>query len=260
MKRYLHPDYVMIIYFYRLFRSKGGMEIVTDYVDRMKTSIAQPLSLFIADDHSLFVDALSIALQQQQEIPAIIAGRASNGAELLAKLKVTRPQVLLLDLNMPVMNGMDVIPVIRSDYPDIRIVVVTKYRDPKFVRECLQVHQIEGYILKTSSLDELLEALQQIVKGQTYISSSLQLYPKDLPVEEGEVSVFDESFLARYNLTRRELEILALVAQARSNSEIGDTLFISPQTVGAHRKNIMRKLNISTTAGLVRFAIENQIG
>jgi len=73
-------------------------------------------------------------------------------------------------------------------------------------------------------------------------------------------SIFDESFQAKYNLTRRELEILGLIAQAKSNTDIADNLYISPQTVGAHRKNIMRKLNISSTAGLVRFAIENQVG
>ncbi len=99
----------------------------------------------------------------------------------------------------------------------------------------------------------------QVQLGQSYISRGLQLYPKDSE-EEAEDSLFDETFLAKYNLTRRELEILGLIAQAKSNAEIADGLFISPQTVGAHRKNIMRKLNISTTAGLVRFAIENQLG
>lgn len=233
---------------------------MTDTEERMTSSITQPVSVFIADDHTLFVDALSIALQQQEVFPVIIAGSASNGEELLLKLKSTSPHFLLLDLNMPVMNGIDVIPLVRLDYPDLQIIVVTKYSDPKFVRECLQVHHIEGYVLKTSSLEELIEALTQVRQGHTYISKGLQLYPKNLPEDEGEDALFDETFLARYNLTRREVEILGLIAQAKSNAEIADTLFISPQTVGAHRKNIMRKLNISTTAALVRFAIENQIG
>ena len=87
----------------------------------------------------------------------------------------------------------------------------------------------------------------------------MQLYPKD-GLDSVIASIFDENFLAKYNLTRRELEILGLIAQAKSNMEIADHLYISPQTVGAHRKNIMRKLNITSTAGLVRFAIENQVG
>lgn len=237
------------------------MEIATGPHRRMENSTTQPTSLFLADDHNLFVDALILALQHQQVFPVIIAGQASNGEELLNRIQSARPDILLLDLNMPVLNGMDVIPVLRTEYPGLKIIVVTKYSDPKFVRECLQVHQIEGYFLKTSSLNELLDALDRIRQGQTYISRNLQLYPKDQVDEEGGIeSIFDESFQARYNLTKRELEILSLIAQAKSNSDIADSLFISPQTVGAHRKNIMRKLNITSTAALVRFAIENQIG
>jgi two-component system nitrate/nitrite response regulator NarL len=218
-----------------------------------------PVSIFIADDHTLFVDSLVVALEQQTRLPLRIIGSAANGDELLEKLNLIKPDILLLDLNMPILNGLEVIPILRSTYPTLRILVVTQYSDPKFVRECLQIHNISGYVLKTSNLDELVEALLQVQRGLSYISKGLQLYPKDTD-EEGEPSRFDETFLAKYNLTRRELEILGLIAQAKSNSEIADGLFISPQTVGAHRKNIMRKLNISTTAGLVRFAIENQLG
>ncbi len=160
---------------------------------------------------------------------------------------------------MPVLNGLEAIPLVNAEYPNLKILVVTKYSDPKFVRECLQVHNVAGYILKTSSLGELIEGIQQVLQGQLYMSKSLQLYPKELADIESE-TFFDENFLARYNLTRRELEILGLVAQAKSNADIAIHLFISPQTVGAHRKNIMRKLNITSTAGLVRFAIENQLG
>ena len=99
----------------------------------------------------------------------------------------------------------------------------------------------------------------EVTPGQFYISKKLQLFPKD-GIEETSKSLFEETFLAKYNLTKREVEILGLISQAKNNSEIADNLYISPQTVGAHRKNIMRKLNIATTAGLVRFAIENQLG
>jgi len=235
------------------------MEIATDCSVRMAFTEPNQISIFIADDHTLYVDALGIALQQQTGIPLNVIGTASNGEELLVKLRTHKPDILLLDLNMPVLNGLEVIPFIKLDYPSLRIVVVTQYNDPKFVRECLQAHNISGYILKTSGLNELMEGLHQVLKGQLFMSKSLQLYPKDL-IENETGSLFEESFLARYNLTKREQEILKLIAQAKSNSEIAIHLFISPQTVGAHRKNIMRKLNISTTAGLVRFAIENQLG
>jgi DNA-binding NarL/FixJ family response regulator len=213
------------------------------------------ISLFLADDHHLFLDAVVSALVQH---PFQILGTAQNGEDLLIRLQSAVPQVLLLDLNMPVMNGLEVLPSLMEDYPGIKVLIVTQYEDPKFVKECLQVHDVAGYILKTSSFGELIEGISQVAMDQSYISRNLQLYPKD--GVEDDPSVFEESFLARYNLTRRELEILGHIAQAKNNHEIADYLFISPQTVGAHRKNIMRKLNITSTAGLVRFAIENQVG
>lgn len=217
------------------------------------------ISLFLADDHTLLLDTLTIALTQQSFFPLNILGTAKNGEDLLIKLQSYVPDILLLDLNMPVMNGLDVIPTLKEDFPDLDIIILTKYEDPKFVRECLHEHNVSGYILKTSSFNELIEGISTISNGQSYISKNLRLYPKD-GLDNVIASIFDENFLAKYNLTRRELEILGLIAQAKSNMEIADHLYISPQTVGAHRKNIMRKLNITSTAGLVRFAIENQVG
>jgi len=218
-----------------------------------------PIKILIADDHRLYVETLVIALEHQKAIPVKIIDTVHNGEELLRKLQIHSPDIILLDLNMPVLNGLEVIPVIRAEYPDLKILVVTKYSDPKFVKECLQIHGVSGYVLKTSTLSELLDGIYQVDHGNSYISKGLQIYPKET-FDEEESTPFDETFLAKYNLTRRELEILGLIAHAKSNAEIADGLFISPQTVGAHRKNIMRKLNISSTAGLVRFAIENQLG
>lgn len=224
-------------------------------------SIIQPsqISVFIADDHNLYVDALVLALEQQADPVIRVIGTAGNGEDMLRKLRLQLPDILILDLNMPVLNGLEAIPMVRTEYPKLPIVVVTKYSDPKFVRECLQIHNVAGYVLKTSQLADLLEGLREVMSGNLYMSKNLQLFPKEV-VEEEVVSVFDENFLARYNLTKRELEILGLIAKAKSNADIAVRLYISPQTVGAHRKNIMRKLNITSTAGLVRFAIENQLG
>lgn len=246
-------------YFYPGFPPSGGIIIARGWVDSIAVAVNHSISLLIADDHTLYVDALVMALHHQELLPVKVIGTVSNGEQLLLKLQSLRPDILLLDLNMPVLNGLEAIPLIKTEYPRLRILVVTKYSDPKFIKECLQVHQISGYVLKTSGFSELLEGIRLVYQGQSYLSKGLQLYPKE-SLEELDPPVFGESFLARYNLTRREQEILGLIAQAKSNTEIADGLFISPQTVGAHRKNIMRKLNISTTAGLVRFAIENQLG
>ncbi len=225
----------------------------------MNSNGQKSINLFIADDHVLYVDTLVIALECQELLPIKVLGTAGNGEDLINSLRSVSPDILLLDLNMPILNGLETIPLVMEEYPNISIIIVTKYDDPKFVKECLHIRRVAGYILKTSSFSELLEGISVVSEGQSYISKKLQLYPKN-GIEEEASTLFDESFMARYNLTRRELEILGAIAQAKSNLEIADNLFISPQTVGAHRKNIMRKLNISSIAGLVRFAIENQVG
>lgn len=224
----------------------------------MKTNGNGQLSIMIADDHKLYVDALSIGLRQQSTLPLQVINTAQNGDDLLNKLQSCTPDILLLDLNMPVMNGLEAVPCVKEDHPQVNIIIVTKYDDPKFVRECLHIHDVAGYILKTSAFDELLDGIRTVSNGNSYISKNFQLYPKNGMEEDGG-ALFEETFTAKYNLTRRELEILGLIAQAKNNIEIADNLYISPQTVGAHRKNIMRKLSISSTAGLVRFAIENQV-
>src|SRR6187200_1785008 len=102
----------------------------------MAFSEPNQISVFIADDHTLYVDALVIALQQQTGTTFKILGTAPNGEELILQLRKQLPDILLLDLNMPVLNGLEVLPILRSEYPKLRIVVVTKYSDPRFVREC----------------------------------------------------------------------------------------------------------------------------
>jgi len=139
----------------------------------MLTEHKRPYSLFIADDHTLYVEALVMALRHQTFFPVEILGTAHNGEDLLSKLTSQQPDILLLDLNMPVMNGLEVIPIIKSEYPDLQIIIVTKYSDPKFIRECLQLHKVSGYILKTSSFQELIEGLKNVSGGQVHISKNL---------------------------------------------------------------------------------------
>lgn len=216
-------------------------------------------SLMIVDDHQIFVDMLVMACNDK-EFDFVNPTTARNGEEALEKLSKKKPDLLVLDLNMPVMNGLEALPLVRQMHPDLKILILTKYSDPKFVRECLQEREVNGYLLKTSPLSEFWLGIKNIRDGGGYMSKDLRLYPKN-PGNEDVISPspFEEEFLAKYNLTKREQEILSLISQAKNNAEIADYLYISPQTVGAHRKNIMRKLNITTTAGLVKFAIENQV-
>jgi DNA-binding NarL/FixJ family response regulator len=219
---------------------------------------AAAMRLVIADDHAVFAEALAIALAGTADFPVRITGLAANGEHLLGLLKEVEADLVLLDLNMPVMSGLEALPVLRQGFPDLAIIVLTQYRDPKIVRECIQEHGVNGFVLKSSSLDELTEAIRLVSQGMSYMSRDLQLYPREEREDVHTDPAFDEGFVSRYNLTRRETEILSLIAQAKGNAEIAERLYISRQTVLAHRKNIMRKLNIATTPALVRFAIQHQ--
>ncbi|MDX1408013.1 MAG: response regulator transcription factor [Saprospiraceae bacterium] len=214
------------------------------------------LRVTIADDHQLYTEALSNLLSQSVDPPIQVMSVVHTGTDLLESLEHSQPDLLLLDLNMPEGDGLTVLPEIRKQYPGIRIIVLTMYDSAKFIKE---VFRLKGdcYFLKTNRFSELLHAVRTVMNGDTYLSEGLKVFPKE--IGENGSSVYEDEFQLRYNLTKRELEILQLISQAKSNKEIADDLYISDQTVGVHRKNIMRKLSVSSTAGLIKFAMDHDL-
>ena len=213
-------------------------------------------SIVIADDHALYADALSLSLRNHVDPTFDILAIASNGAELVKLLESHSPDCILLDLNMPVMNGMEALPHVKKAVPDCKVIVVTMYDQPKFIKQVFKSHG-DGYFLKTNPLNELVDAVEHVMEGETYLSRGLKIFPKELTANGDEM--FDDDFQLIQRLTRRELEILQLISGAKSNKEIADELFISDQTVMVHRKNIMRKLSVSSTAGLIKFALDHDL-
>lgn len=222
----------------------------------------QSVKILIADDHQLFVAGLKTLITDTEELSFTIVGVANDGDEALSLLRKTQPDVLILDLNMPQRDGLDILGTVREQFPDLRILALTSYDDAKIVKTAFKAG-VDGYTLKTSGKPELMEAIRVILTGKTFFGEGVRLND---PMEmvngkriKKEKDPFEDRFIKKYNLTKREIEILRLITLALSNKEIAKELFISDQTVSVHRKNIMRKLGVSNTAGLIKVAYDNSL-
>ena len=215
------------------------------------------LRLAIADDHQLYAEALETMLRSSQEPQIDVVGTFHNGADLLDFMESNPLDVVLLDLNMPIVDGLTALPQIKSHYPRTRVVVVTMYDDAKFIKQVMNKFRGDAYFLKTNPFSELLEAISTVLQGDIFLSAGLKVFPKDI-VDNGD-QYYEDEFQLRHRLTPRETQILQMISLAKSNKEIAEELFISDQTVMVHRKNIMRKLNLSNTAGLIKFALDHDL-
>ena len=220
------------------------------------------LQVVIADDHRLFVEGISAILGSLNgQFKLNLAGAAYDGSALLELLRSVKCDLVFLDLNMPGMEGMELIPIIKDLYPDIMLIVISGYGDPKLVRDCFK-KGADAYLMKSSGLKDLHKAIGEVTSGRSYWGEGLRLTPakntakKKALVMDGN---FDDKFVIKQNLTRREHEILSLISQAKSNKIIAGELYISPETVSVHRKNIMRKLGVNSTASLIKFAMDHNL-
>ncbi|MEO1516659.1 MAG: response regulator transcription factor [Bacteroidota bacterium] len=220
----------------------------------------QSIRVVIADDHHLFIAGLKTILGNVEGYDFSIVGVAHNGTDLLPILKRTRPELLLLDLNMPERDGLDVLGVIREEYRDMHILALTMYDEAKIIKSAFK-SGVDGYVLKNVGKNELVRAISEVMKGNTFLGEGVKLSAiiETVPKHTEAGLFFEDKFIKKYNLTKRELEILRLISQAMSNKEIAKELYISDQTVSVHRKNIMRKLGVSNTAGLIKIAYDNSL-
>ena len=223
----------------------------------------QRVSVIIADDHHLFIAGIQTILKDNEQYEFDIIAVAHSGDELLDKLKIYKPDLVMLDLNMPGRDGLDALKSIRVIFPDLKIIALTSYDEPKIVKSAFK-SGVDGYVLKNVGKPDLMKAIDDVMKGMTHlgrgvrISGGLDHITK--PIVQTQSSFqFEDRFIKKYNLTKRELEILKLITLALSNKEIAKELYISDQTVSVHRKNIMRKLGVSNTAGLIKIAYDNSL-
>lgn len=206
------------------------------------------IRVLIADDHNIFRSGVRQLLESKADI--IIVGEAKDGNEVLRLAEVHQPDVILMDIAMPGMDGMEATRNLKSRWPDTAILVLTMHQHDEYLFEMLKAGA-SGYILKGDGISDLLNAIKIVHQGKVYLNPDMaQRLVQDFLNRTGAVED------SKPMLTQREKEILGFLAEGYSNSEIGQKLVISPSTVHSHRSNIMKKLNLSTRHELIQYARE----
>jgi len=207
-----------------------------------------PIKIIIADDHSLFIDGLKLLLKDEQDMS--VTEIAFDGKELLHILSTQSADIILMDINMPQLNGLEATRFVKQSYPSLKIIILSTYNDEHLIQKAKQIGA-NGYLLKTTNKEELLQTIRLVAAGQA-------CFPYRQSNATSEFDVHD-NFLKSFNLTRREIEILKLIKKEFTNQQIADSLFLSVYTVETHRKNIMQKLSLKSPVALHKFLAENNI-
>ena len=204
----------------------------------------QSTKIVIVDDHPMVAQGIQSILESYNDIDVLCA--LNNGREIIDRVESLRPDVILMDLNMPDVGGLTATEIILERSPGTRILILSMHDSPEYISSALS-HGAMGYILKDVPTDEIKTAIDTVMKNERYLCTGAKgsLTPPDGTVRE--------------SLTGREQTILLQLAQGKSNKEVALTLDISVRTVETHRKNIKRKLGISSTAGLTRYALEHGV-
>ncbi|MCE3278474.1 MAG: DNA-binding response regulator [Bacteroidetes bacterium] len=203
--------------------------------------------VIIAEDHDILREGLQSLLRDEPKIK-VVAG-AANGKILLDYLETTPVDVILMDINMPVMNGVEATKIIASEFPKIKVLVLSMMDNPNYLTMMMEAGA-KGYILKSTGKEELVHAIEVVAAGGKYISPSLQAKAEALNAKTNNDS-FDD-----VKLTRRELQILEMLAEGMTNKEIAEKIFLSRRTVETHRKNLIEKTNCKNSSALIKYAIE----
>jgi len=202
--------------------------------------------IFIVDDHQMVIDGLRLIIET---IPGFtIVGESTSATAALDMLKDCKPDILLTDVSMPEMSGIELTRIIKKNYRDIKILALSMFNESQVIAEMIDAG-ISGYILKNTGKQELIEALNKISNGQNYFGQDITLQlMKSFKRNQDEV-----------RLTDREIEIIRMIEKEFGNKQIADMLFISERTVETHRKNILRKTKSQSIVGLLKYAYERKI-
>ncbi|MCI1001237.1 MULTISPECIES: two-component system response regulator MctR [Ochrobactrum] len=203
------------------------------------------IRVLLVDNHPLVLDGLRAVLETYDDIE--IAGAASNARLALDMAQTAKPDVVLMDINMPLLNGIDAIELFKRQLPGTRILMLSMHDSREYISTSI-MRGASGYVLKDVSTSEIVAAIHAVASGGAYFSSGVS------------EALLDNAEKKAEGLSSRENDVLVLVAEGSSNREIASALGISEATVETHRKNIKKKLGIASTAGLTRYAIENRLG
>lgn len=211
------------------------------------------IKLLIADDHQLFREGLVNLLADTPDIE--IVGQASNGQEALVMAAKLMPDIVIMDIGMPILNGIEATGQLRKSHPKIRVIALSMHSEKSYVKEMLEAGA-SGYLFKNCTYHQLIEGIEAVYAGKKYLSDTITevLIHDYLDKSEDNRPTETESLL-----TGRETEVLKLFAMGKSTKEIADQLFVSIKTVGTHRQHIMDKLEFKSTTDLVKYAIKNKL-
>lgn len=211
------------------------------------------IKLMIVDDHQMIINGIIGLLDDVSHIKVI--AQANNGQEALEKLHEVKPDILIVDVQMPVMNGFELTQHIKRLYPQIKLLALSTYDEKSIVLKMLEAGAV-GYILKNIKTDEFVNAIEEVAKGKEYFSNEMLLA---LSKPNAEEILNTTQTVMPSNLSAREVEVLQLIVQGLTNPQIADKLFISVKTVEGHRTNLMKKLDVHNVAGLIRYAMQHKL-
>lgn len=211
----------------------------------------QKIKVFIAEDHTILRQSLVILLARQENIQVV--GEAADGQEAYRKIIGLRPDIAILDISLPLLNGIDLAAKLRQEAAGVHMVILTMHKSEEFVTRALRAG-VRGYVLKDNALEELIKCIETVYHGNIYLSESVTQL-----VVDGFIRNAPEESPEEEAISAREREILQLLAEGKSNKDISSLLNLSIKTVETHRANIMRKLGLKNVVSLVLYAVRNHI-
>lgn len=210
------------------------------------------IEILIVEDHDIFREGIKFVLSQVAGYKVV--GEVKNGKEFLEFIKKKRPDIVLMDITMPEMDGIQASTIAMKEYPNLKIICLSSHGDEIYYYKMIKAG-VSGFLQKKSGKDELEQAIDMVAYGMNYFPDNILRNILFRVSNTGEESLKNVAI----NLTKREKEILLLICQGYSNNEIGDTLFISPKTVDNHRTNLLSKTGTRNSANLVMYAIKNKL-
>ena len=209
------------------------------------------IRILFADDHEVVRTGLRTLFQGSDE--CVLVGEAADGEEAVQQIAKKNPDVAILDISMPKLNGIEVARIVKEKHPNVKVLILTMYEDEGYVNEMVRAGA-DGYVLKNADKKEILMAVRSIASGERFFSPTISKLMIEGFIKKASTS---DSMKTDIRLTKREVEVLRFIAEGLTSREIADKLFLSLNTVNTHRTNIMKKLNIHDTAGLVKYALQN---
>lgn len=203
------------------------------------------IKVFIIDDHPMVVEGLQSLLNRLKDIE--VSGSVSNAFDAIPFIEKNIPDVILLDINLPEISGIELCKKIHQQFPSVKILGISTFSERSYISRMIE-NGASGYLIKSASAEEIAEAIQTVMGGKMYLSVAMEHMMKPL-------SILPSEDLPA--LTKREKEILQLISEGLTNNQIAEKLFISPLTVDSHRKNLLTKLSVNNTASLIKLAVKH---